>query len=194
MMIRGLAFMTSLLVLPGCATLQQIRALDRVDFSIGSVSQIRLAGIELSGVMTSTDLGLSEAGSLAAALRNRDVPLALTVDVLAENPSDNYADARLIRMEWTLFIDDRETVSGTFADETQLPRGRATSVPIGVRLNLLEFFDGSARDLLDLALSLSGGGGDAPNVTLEALPVIDSPRGPIVYPTPITIVSREGRQ
>ena len=191
MILRRLAFVTSLLILPGCATLQQIRALDRVDFSIGGVSQVQLAGIELSGMTSFTDLGFSEAARLASALRNRDMPLALTVDVLAENPADNYADARLMRMEWTLFIDARETLSGTFADETRLPRGRATSVPIGVQFNLLDFFDGSARDLVELALSLSGAGGDAKNVTLEALPVIDSPLGPIVYPTPITIVSRE---
>ena len=191
MIARRLLPLFSLPLLFGCATLQQIRALDRVEFSIGGVSDVRLDGIDMTRVNAFSDLGLLDVANLAAAVQSRSLPLSLRVNVLAENPADNFADARLLRMDWTLFLQSRETLSGTFAEETRLPRGEATNVPILVELNLIDFFGGSSRDLFELALSLSGAGGQAKEVTLEATPVIDTPFGPIVYPDPITIVSRE---
>jgi hypothetical protein len=111
--------------------------------------------------------------------------------LLAENPAENSTDARLVRMDWTLLLQERETLSGVFADNVLLPPGQPTDVPITVSLNLVEFFEGSARDLVELALSLSGQGGSPKNVALRATPVIDTPIGPMRYPQPITILSRE---
>jgi len=94
-------------------------------------------------------------------------------------------------MDWTLLLQQRETVSGTFAQETLLRRGQPTDVPIQISLNLVDFFQESARDLVDLALSLAGQGGAPTEVTLRATPTVDTAIGPIRYPQPITIVSRE---
>jgi hypothetical protein len=186
-----IALLCTLPVLSGCATLQQFRALDRVDFSIGGISRVRLAGIDLWGVDSFADLGLVDAARLASAAQRRDLPLAFEIAVLAENPVDNVADARLVGMDWTLLLEDRETLSGSVGGETLLRRGQPTTIPIAVSLNLVEFFEGNARDLFELALSFTGAGGAAKQVTLRALPVIETPFGPIAYPEPITIVSRE---
>ena len=186
-----LPLLCSLPFTSGCATLQQLRALDRVDFSIAGVSEVRLAGIELSRLSAFTDLGLVDAARLASAVQSRDLPLALEIQVLGENPADNVADARLVGMDWTLLLQNRETLSGTLEGETLLRRGQPTTIPIIVRLNLIEFFEGSARDLFELALSIGGAGGEPKDVALRALPVIETAFGPISYPEPITIVSRE---
>lgn len=187
----SLPLLCSLLIASGCATLQQLRALDRVDFSIDGVSEVRLAGIDLSRLRDFTDLSLVDAARLASAVQSRDLPLAMEIQVLGENPADNVADARLVRMDWTLLLQNRETLSGTVAGETLLRRGQPTTIPIVVELNLIEFFEGSARDLFELALSISGAGGAPKEVTLRALPTIETAFGPISYPQPITIVSRE---
>jgi hypothetical protein len=60
-----------------------------------------------------------------------------------------------------------------------------------VSLNLVEFFEGSGRDLLELALAISGQGGAPKEIALEATPIVDTALGPMRYPRPITIVSRE---
>ena len=121
--------------------------------------------------------------------------LELTVNLLAENPAANSVDARLVRMYWTLLLQGRETLSGAFAEETVLRPGQPTDVPIAIRLNLVDFFDGNAHELAELALSLAGRGGPPPEVTLRATPVVETALGPIRYPQPITIVSREvGRE
>jgi hypothetical protein len=175
----------------GCATLQQVAALRNVDFEVDRLSDVRLAGVNLSGIRSYGDLSLNDVGRLTLAVQQRNLPMAFRLHLSATNPADNSVDARLVRMDWTLLLQQRETLSGTFAQETLLPRGQATDVPIQISLNLIEFFQGSARDLVDLALSLSGQGGAPTEVALRASPTVDTAIGPIRYPQPITIVSRQ---
>ncbi len=177
--------------LSACATLQQMAALRNVEFTLDRVSDLRLAGIDLGRVDSFDDLGLGDAGRLALAVSQKQLPLDLRLHLLAENPEGNTTDARLLRMDWTLLLQDRETLSGVFDGNVLLPPGQPTDVPVDISLNLVEFFEGSARDLVELALSLSGQGGAPKNVALRATPVVDTPLGPMRYPRPITIVSRE---
>jgi len=175
----------------GCATLQQITALRQVDFAIDRVSEVRLAGIDLTGRRSYADVSLTEGAALAAALSRKDLPLAFTLHLRAENPADNRVSARLVRMQWTMLLEDRETVSGTVEREYVFPPGQPQDLPIAIELNLAEFFERNARDLFDLALNLAGQGGAPKKVTLRAVPTIQTALGPIQYPQPITIVSRE---
>ncbi len=189
---RSLAIVAAVaLSLTGCATLQQFAALRDVDFHVERVSALRLAGVDLGAVRAYSDLGVTDAARLGRAVAEGDLPMSFRLHLSALNPADNSVDARLVRMDWTLFLQGRETLSGTFADETLLPRGQPTDVPIDVSLDLIDFFQGSARDLLDLALALSGRGGAPTEITLRAVPTVDTALGPIRYPQPITIVSRE---
>ena len=177
--------------LSGCATLQQFTALRSVAFSIDRISDVRLAGVDLRSVTSYRELGLADIGRLTLAVSQGDLPMDFRLHLSAENPADNTADARLLRMDWTLLLQDRETISGVFAEETLLRRGQPTDVPISMSLDLIDFFEGSAQDLVELALSLSGQGGSPREVTLRATPSVDTAFGPISYPRPITIVSRE---
>lgn len=181
----------ALVGLSSCATLQQITALRDVDFTIDRVSNVRLAGVDLAGVGSYRDLDISEVGRLTLAVSQGEMPLDFRLHLTATNPADNAADARLVRMDWTLLLQDRETISGVFADETLLRRGQPTDVPITMSLDLIDFFEGSAQDLVQAALSLAGQGGSPREVTLRATPSVDTALGPIRYPQPITIVSRE---
>ncbi|MGE0158124.1 MAG: hypothetical protein AB7T31_01860 [Gemmatimonadales bacterium] len=179
------------LAMAGCATLQQIAALRDVDFSVDRLSGVRLAGVDLARVRSYSQLSVAEAARLAAAVSQRTLPMDFTVHLTALNPEDNSVDARLVRMEWTLLLQDRETLSGTFADETILARGQPTDIPIAVSLDLLDFFQGSAQDLFDLASSIANPNAPPTEVALRATPTVDTALGPIRYPRPITIVSRD---
>ena len=188
----SLALSTLLLLgISSCATLRQFAALSSVEFSLGHVSDLRLAGIDLRRIGSFDDLGFSDAAQLALAVSQQELPLDFRLHLLAENPAENTTDARLVRMDWTLLLQDRETLSGVFEGDVLLPPGEPTGVPITISLNLVEFFEGSAQDMLELALSLAGAGGEPKELALRATPVIDTPLGPMRYPQPITIVSRE---
>jgi hypothetical protein len=188
---RAATVLPLVLALSSCATLQQIAALREVDFSVDHLSGMRLAGVDLARVRSYSQLSVAEAARLAAAVSQRTLPMDLTVHLTAVNPEDNSVDARLVRMDWTLLLQDRETLSGTFADETLLRRGQPTDVPIDVSLDLLDFFEGSAQDLFALALSIADPNAPPTEVALRATPTVDTALGPIRYPRPITIVSRD---
>lgn len=173
----------------GCATLQQFTALGDVDFSLDRVSGLRLAGVELDRIRSYQDLGLADVAALGLAITRNDLPMEFDLHVMAENPSDNSVQARLLRMDWTLLLQDRETLSGVLENEVILPPGEPRDIPIPISLNLMEFFEGSAQDLFELALSLAGQGGEPKDVALKASPVVDTPIGAIRYPQPITILS-----
>lgn len=173
-----------------CATLQQFAALSNVDFSLDRVSDLSLAGIDIGSIRSWEDLSFIDAGRLVLAVTRNELPMDFRLHLLAENPADNNTDARLMQMDWTLLLQDRETLSGLFDQETLLPPGVPTDVPLTIGLNLVDFFEGSAQDLLELALSIADQGGTPKEVALRATPVIQTPLGPIRYPQPITIINR----
>lgn len=175
----------------GCATLQQYAALRNVDFSLDRVSDLRLAGIDLGNIRSFDDLTVMDAGRLVLAVSRNELPMDFRLHLLAENPADNATEARLIQMDWTLLLQGRETLSGVFDRETLLPPGQPTDVPLTISMNLLDFFDGSAQDLLELALSIADQGGTPKELEIRAIPTIQTPLGPMRYPQPITILSRE---
>lgn len=188
---RALVVLPALLLLGGCATLQQIAALRNVDFSLDRVAQVRLADIDLDRVRSYSDLSVTDVARLTLALSREELPLDFNLFVQGENPPENGTEARLVRFAWTLLLEDRETISGVFEDEVVFAPGEPTTFPVRISLDLLEFFEGSARDLGELALNLAGEGGSPKNVALRAVPTIQTALGPIRYPGEITIVSTE---
>lgn len=114
--------------------------------------------------------------------------MSFRLNLLAANPASNRVTARLVRLQWTLFLENEETISGQLAHEYELPPGRPT-VPIDVSLDLLAFYERSGQDLIDLAMNLAEAGGAPKQVAIRAIPTIDTALGAISYPRPITIVS-----
>jgi hypothetical protein len=174
----------------GCTGLQQLAALRHVDFSLAGIVGGRLAGIDLTRITSYNKLTALDAAKVAVALGRKDLPLEFTLNVRAENPSDNKVTAKLIKMGWALFLDDRETISGVTNQVVELPPGQPQIMPMVMRLNVLQFFNGPAQDIFDLAVALAGADPDAKKISLKAVPTIDTPLGPMSYPSPITIVSR----
>jgi hypothetical protein len=175
--------------LPGCTAVQEIAALRSVNFRLDRVTALSLAGVDLSAAQTASDLSLSGGTRVAAALARGQLPLSMTLHVLGENPASNPVAARLLRMRWTLLLEDKETVSGLTEHAYELMPGRPTDIPVDVSLDLLEFFERSGPDLMELALNLAGAGGRPKRLALRATPTVDTPLGPIAYPRPITIAA-----
>jgi len=188
---RMLAMMlvVSTVAIAGCTALQQMAALRNVVFSLTGVQNGRIAGVDLARVRNYSSLSAADVARLALAMGQRDVPLEMQVNVRAENPSDNTVPATMMRLAWSLFLNDRETVSGVVDSSVTLPPGQPRIIPVRVRLNLVEFFEGSAQDLVNIASTVAGLNADPTKISLRAVPTIDTPIGPLSYPSPITIVS-----
>jgi hypothetical protein len=171
--------------------LQQIAALRQVDFAIDRVGDARLAGVSLDRVRNYQDLSALDIARIGSALARGDVPMEFQLHLSALNPADNSVAARLIQMDWTLLLENRETISGRIDREFVFEPGVPADVPLAISLDLADFFQHNAQDLIDLALAVAGAGGAPKQIALRAVPTIQTSLGPIRYPQPITIVSRE---
>jgi len=163
-------------------------ALRQVDFALDRVVDVRLAGVELDRIQRYEDLGILDAARIFGAVSQGTLPLSFQLNVGANNPEGN-PEARVLALDWTLLLQDRETVSGGLSQVVVIPASGAATIPLQVRVDLLEFFQGSAQDLVNLALSLAGQEAPPTHVHLRAIPTINTPIGPIRYPRPLTIVS-----
>lgn len=177
-------------VVGGCQTLREITALGKVAFALDRVSDLRLAGVDLSRIDSYSDLSASDLGRLTSALLSGRMPMAFNLHVSAENPSDNTVQARLVEMDWMLLLQDKETISGRLDREVMLPPGQPTDIPLRMSLDLVDFVEGSVVDLVELALAVAGDDRGRPKeIALRARPTVQTAIGPIAYPGEITIVS-----
>ena len=174
-----------------CSTIREITNLRNVRFAIDRVADLQLAGVDVQRLKSFDDLKPTDVLRLGRAVANKDFPLDFQLHLTAENPPDNTVNARLVQLDWTLMLDDTETISGVFDDNLVLPPGEPTDVPIPISLNLVDFFQHGVRDLVELALAVGGQGGEPKRIKLIGTPTVDTPLGPIRYPEPITIISRQ---
>lgn len=177
----------ALCAIAGCATLQQLATLHSVTFDYDRVSDVRVAGIRIGPGSSYSSLGVTDAARLGAAVVSRDVPLEMIVHVSATNPATNSVAARMVGLDWTLFIEDRRTLAGGLGGAVSIAPGSTADVPLTVRLDLLELADGRARDLFNLALAIAGEGTLEKDLRLELSPTIETSLGPIHYPAPLIV-------
>lgn len=183
-------FAGAVMLMGACATLSQLAALRRVEFALNNVHGGRLAGVPLERIASYRDLSALDVGRLTLAAARKDLPLEMTLNVRADNPSDNRTAATMVRLNWTLLLDNKETITGVLDTAVTMPPGQGVMIPLSMQLNLIDFFGGSAESLLNLAAGLAGLNADPTRVTLRATPTINTPIGPMTYPSPIIIASR----
>lgn len=176
-----------LLLSPGCTTLSQLAALRQVDFALDRVSNGLVAGVNLDNVRGG-NVGAVDLARLGAAAARGSVPLSFTVHVGASNPAENPTPAQLVSLDWTLFLDGQQTVSGIYNDERTITPGTTTDLPINVQLDLVQFFGRNVGDLAQLVGNLAGVNTGSSNVIrLDAQPTVTTQFGRIRYPGVISI-------
>ena len=182
----------ALLSFSGCATMTQHSDLSKVKFTLDYISDVSVAGINLMHIQSPEDLNMFQVARATLAVSRENLPLNLTLHLKSENPLANRVAAKLIRIDWTLVLDGRDTVSGTMHNNIKLNAGEVESIPLSLSLNMFEYFnEKSAMDMLDLALAFAGSDGAIPQgVALKVRPTIDTIFGPITYGKGILIEPR----
>lgn len=182
----------ALVALPACTALEQLAALRTVTFAFAGISDVRVAGIRVGPGASYSSLSATDIARLGAAIVTRNVPLDMIAHVSATNPPDNTVTARMVDLDWTLYIEDRRALAGGLGGAIAIEPGRSVDVPLGVQLDLLDLGSGGARDLFDVALAVAGYGALQKDLRLELMPTIETSLGPIRYPTPV-VVQRPAR-
>jgi hypothetical protein len=171
--------------LAGCQTLLQLAALRQVSFDIDDVDHVRLAGVRLDHLQSPQQLSPDAFARIGAAFATGQMPLEFVMHIGAENPPENQVAARLVRMDWTLLLDDIETISGIFEDERLIAPGAREVLALSMELDLMRFFEHNLQRLVNLGLAMGGHGRQ--EVALRFRPTVTTALGPITYPGHITI-------
>ena len=177
----------ALVALPGCAALQQMAVLRTVTFAFSHVSDVRVAGVRIGEGASFSTLSIADAARLGTAVVQKQVPLEMVAHVSASNPAANTVAARMVDLDWTLFIEDRQTLAGTLGSPVSIEPGRTADVPLTVRFDLLQLGSGGARDLFDLALAVAGQGSLRKDLRLDLVPTIETSLGPMRFPAPVVV-------
>lgn len=188
----------------GCAQIRDITnalsQLSNLQFKLGTVNNFRLAGVELAKVSDPKRLSISDGLSLTQAFARKSLPATFTLNVEARNPNTGQGGTRktavtLTGLDWRLLVDDVPTITGNIERSVEIPGNQQASiVPLGVGLDLYEFFGNRGYDgLLNLAMSVGGASGSSANLKLDAKPTVTTPFGPMTYPKRLTIIDKEFR-
>jgi hypothetical protein len=177
--------LAALVLAPGCTTLQQLAQLREVDFALDRLSDGLVAGVDLDR-LAGRDVSALDLARLGRAAAEGEVPLQFVLHVGAENPGENAVAARLVSLDWTLFLDGTETVSGVYNDDRLIPPGGRVDLPVSVELDLVRFFGRNVGDLAELVQALATDEGRQ-TIRLEARPSVNTDLGPIPYPGTISI-------
>lgn len=179
-----------------CKTLNALAGLSRLQFKLDNVTQLQLAGIDITNKRSASDISLMDGLNLLNAFRTGRFPLTFTLNVAAKNPNErtaNLSTIELAEFPWRLMIDGRETIYGELGSPVSVPSGGETrTIPLTVSVDLKQFFgEKGYDDIINLALAIAGQG--AAKLQLKAQPTLSTPIGRMQYPSELTIVSHEFR-
>lgn len=187
-----------ILCIAGCSALKQaqntVSTLLKLQFKLDGVEPGTLAGVDLAKAAHPDELNALDGLKLAEAYATGEWPFVFDLNVAARNPNQGDGDgsgtALLQALDWTLFIDDRETIQGGIPEPLEIPGdGRTTVFPVRMTIDLYSYFsDRGFDDLLGLALAVAGQEGTASRIKLTAVPTVSIGGVPVRYPGAITIV------
>lgn len=175
-----------------------IENIQRLEFKLENVKDFSLAGVNLSRVSSLGDLSISQGLKLTNSFRKKKLPADFTLMLNAKNPNDGsgkskQTKATIKNIDWRLFIDGVETISGVVNDNIVVPgNGSAVDIPIRMDLDLYDFFGNKGYDrLINLALTLGGSKGSSSKITLDIKPTVSTGFGNIRYPGRIKVVDKQ---
>ena len=184
----------------GCSVVQQILSLQRLQFKLDGVTGFALSGINISNKSKLTDFSISDGLKLTQIYGSRSIPVEFILNVATKNPNDGSGGiqrttATLTSFDWTLYIDDKATISGNIDRQIEIPgTGQTSVIPLRMSLDLYKFFGDKGYDgIINLVLAIGGVNGSAARLKLDARPTVNTPLGPINYPGRITVIDREFR-
>jgi LEA14-like dessication related protein len=171
----------SLSLLTGCQMLKEFQALKYCEFRLANISNVRLAGVNLSAVNSIEDLGLINTGKIMDAFRKKNVTLDFYANVEGKNP--NTTVAAMTKLDYIVQLDDKDIMSGFLDQRIEIPANGVSMIPVSIRLDVLKLLqDQTFSSLVNLGLNLTGNSNDPSRITIKVKPYIQVGTGQIAYP------------
>jgi hypothetical protein len=173
-------------IIPGCDVLQQMITFTKCEFKMNSMTNTRLANIDVQTKKSFKDLNLMDAANVTKALLGGTLPLTFNLNIEAKNP--NATDASMQKMEWRVFIDDVEMAAGVMDQKKSIPPGGTKMIPLKIAIDLKKALSGKSKNaLLNFGFNLVGVGNYPTRVKLDIKPTIYVGSFALAYPGYFTL-------
>jgi LEA14-like dessication related protein len=178
------AVLSLILILPSCDILQQVgemQMLSRCEFRINTVTDINLAGVNVSNIQHISDVRPMDVLMLTNGVLSNSLPLNFNLNLQIKNPNDQTAS--LNRLDWILFIDDLKMIEGAINQRFMVGPDENSTLPVQIGFNLAEALsDERADKIIDFALGLAEGSGKTTRVMVKLRPSVMVGQRSIAYP------------
>lgn len=177
-----LVFILLAATVTSCKTLMSYVNVVKCDFRMESVTDTKLAGMNIQSVRSFSDLNFLQVGNLTKAYLGGNIPLELLLNIEGKNP--NTSEATMASFDWIVFIDEIQMVSGTNDQEYQIPaNGGSQIIPLKISVNLLEVLNNETKNaLLNFAFNLADASNKPTRIDLKIKPTVNVAGIPITYP------------
>lgn len=179
-----LAVLSLVLILPSCDILQQVgemQMLSKCEFRINTVTDIRLAGVNVSNIRDISDIKPLDVLMLTNGVLSNNLPLNFKLNLQVKNPNDQTAS--LNRIDWILFIDNLQMLEGAINERFSVGPDATSMLPVQIGFNLAEVLsDERADKIIDFALGLAEGSGKTTRVMVKLKPSVMVGQRSIMYP------------
>jgi len=193
------------LLLTSCASIREmtnaLMSMKDMQFRISKVTNMKLAGIDVSRFSSVADIQPMDAMRLMQTYGSKSVKATLTVMLEAKNPNDGStpsakpATLTLKELPWTLFYEDKRVVSGVVRKDIPITGGAVSEpIPLEVTVDLSSIlFEKGYEEIMQAVIDLGGANGSPAKLTIKAKPTVSTPFGIMTSPNEIVIVSAQFR-
>ncbi len=165
-----------------CATLKELITFTKCEFRVKSVREVTLAGVNLNRKTAIADFTMDDFASVAQAVIRGVVPMDFYIDLEAKNP--NTQNASIDKIEWIVYIDDQEILTGTIDQKVSVPANNGLAIiPLKFQVDLKKIARSSAaRSLAEFALSAMQIGNHDSRLTVKIKPSVSVGSFLLTYP------------
>jgi hypothetical protein len=187
--IIGLLFLS--LVVLSCGInkqAQQLQTLEDCKYEIRSADSIYVAGRDVSRMINSKKINLSNMPEFAWAYLRKDVPLKARINLKIMNPTKE--EAAINRFEYLVSIKGQQLANGLVNQKISIAPGDSITVPVTVNANIYQILSNgnTMQEIMDF---MKGGNDSATEkkgiVTVKIKPTIAIGNNLVNYPGYITI-------
>ena len=180
------ALVFSVFLITGCGIFRKMVNFSKCTFYYHSVENVNLAGVSFKDKKSFSDFSIIDLGKLSAALISRKMDVTMDVNIEAVNP--NAKPAGISRLEWKLFLDDVEILSGYTEDKIEIPGSGSQVFPVHIKFDILQYcHDKESKAVANLVLNLMDMGEEESRLKIKLKPSVHVAGVRLAYPGYITI-------
>lgn len=183
---KYLFLMLTIVLLSGCASVKGLKNFASCDFDFKSVSNVKLATIDVSNLKSASSLSIKDTPKILAAFAKKKLNLNFNVNVAVKNPND--ATARLDGLDYILWIDNAKILTGSMNQQMSVGAKQSGTLTLPFSFNLFDFFSGkSSSKMISYAIGLATNNADNSRVKVSIKPYFSVGKQTIKLPAYVTI-------